>query len=78
MKTPQQTCAICGKSFSPQNLVPGETIREEIAAEILESHPDWSPEKLICKVDLSEFRSKYVHNLLESEKGELSTLEQEV
>jgi len=78
MKTPQKTCAICGKSFSQQDLVPGEVIRDEIAAEILKSHPDWSPEKLICKVDLSEFRGKYVHNLLESEKGELSTLEQEV
>lgn len=78
MKTLQKTCAICGKSFAPQNLVPGEIIREEIAAEILKSHPDWSAEQLICKVDLSKFRGKYVHDLLESEKGELSTLEQEV
>jgi len=77
-KTLQKTCAICGKLFPQQNLVPGEVIREEIAAEILKSHPDWSPDKLICKADLSEFRGKYVHNLLESEKGELSTLEQEV
>lgn len=78
MKNLQKTCAICGKSFSPQNIVPGEMIREEIAAEILKSYPDWSPEKLICKVDLSEFRGKFVHNLLETEKGELSSLEQEV
>lgn len=78
MKTLQKTCAICGKSFSPQNIVPGEIIREEIAAEILKSYPDWSSEKLICKGDLAEFRGQYVHNLLESEKGELSSLEQEV
>ncbi|WP_394708827.1 DUF1003 domain-containing protein [uncultured Desulfobulbus sp.] len=78
MKTLQKTCAICGKSYSLQNIVPGEIIREEIAAEILKSYPDWSSEKLICKVDLAEFRGKYVHNLLESEKGELSSLEQEV
>lgn len=78
MKTPQKTCAICGKSFSPHDIVPGEIVREEIAAEILKAYPEWSSEKLICKVDLSEFRGKYVHNLLESEKGELSSLEQEV
>jgi uncharacterized membrane protein len=78
MKTPQKTCAICGKSFPPHDIVPGEIVREEIAAEILKAYPEWSSEKLICKVDLSEFRGKYVHNLLESEKGELSSLEQEV
>jgi len=77
-KTLQKECAICGKSFSLRDIVPGEIIREEIAAEILKSYPDWSSEKLICKGDLAEFRGKYVHNLLETEKGELSFLEQEV
>jgi uncharacterized membrane protein len=76
--TLQRTCAICGKSFSPRNVISGELIRKEIAAEILKSHPDWSPEKFICKADLADFRGKYVHSLLESEKGELSSLEQEV
>ena len=76
--TPQRTCAICGKSFSPRNVTSGELIRKEIAAEILKSYPDWSPEKYICRADLTEFRGKYVHSLLESEKGELSSLEQEV
>ena len=76
--TLQRTCAICGKSFSPRNVISGELIRKEIAAEILKTHPDWSPEKFICRPDLAEFRGKYVHSLLESEKGELSSLEQEV
>lgn len=78
MKTPQKRCAVCGKSLPLHSLVPGELVREEIAAEILQSHPDWSPEKLICQADLAVFRGKYVHTLLESEKGELSSLEQEV
>ena len=55
MKNLQKTCAICGKPYSPQNIVPGEIIREEIAAEILKSYPDWSSEKLNCKGDLAEF-----------------------
>ena len=74
----QRTCAICGKSFSPRNVISGELIRKEIADEILRTHPDWSSDKYICKPDLGEFRGKYVHSLLESEKGELSSLEQEV
>jgi len=76
--TLQRTCAICGKSFSPHNLVSGEIVRKEITAEILKSFPDWSAGKFICRADLADFRGKYVHSLLESEKGELSYLEQEV
>jgi uncharacterized membrane protein len=76
--TPQRTCAICGKSFAPRNVVSGELIRKEIADEILKTHPDWSTEKYICKPDLADYRGKYVHSLLESEKGEVTSLEQEV
>jgi uncharacterized membrane protein len=72
------TCAICGKSFPPRNVVSGELIRKEIAAEIRKTSPEWSSEKFICRADLTEFRGKYVHSLLESERGELSSLEQEV
>ncbi len=74
----QNRCAICGKSFSPRSLVSGELVRQEIAEEILKAYPDWSPEKYICRADLAEFRGRYVHSLLESEKGELTSLEQEV
>lgn len=73
-----RTCAVCGKSFAARNVVPGELVRKELAAEILKSHPNWSSEKFICRADLAEFRGKYVHSLLESEKGELSELEHEV
>jgi uncharacterized membrane protein len=75
---PHRTCAICGKSFSPHNVVPGELVRKEIAAEILKSCPDWSADKYICRPDLTVFRGKYVHSLLESEKGELTSLEHQV
>ncbi|MEJ2362079.1 MAG: DUF1003 domain-containing protein [Gammaproteobacteria bacterium] len=73
-----KTCAICGKTFTAHHIVSGELVRKEIADEILKTHPDWSAEKYICRPDLAEFRDKYVHNLLESEKGELSSLEQDV
>ena len=76
--TPQRTCAICGKSFAARNVISGELIRKEIASEILKAHPEWSAEKFICRADLADFRGRYVHSLLESEKGELSSLEQQV
>jgi len=71
-------CAVCGKSFSTRDLVPGIAVRDVIANEILREHPDWSQEKFICRADLNRYRSTYVHNLLESEKGDLTTLEHEV
>jgi len=73
-----RTCAICGKSFASRNVVSGEIVRKELAAEILKSCPGWSADKFICRTDLAEVRGKYVHSLLESEKGELSSLEQDV
>jgi uncharacterized membrane protein len=73
-----QTCSICGKKFPMKDLVPGATIRDAVTAEILLEHPGWTAESVLCRRDLNTFRSRYVHNLLESEKGELTSLEQEV
>jgi len=76
--TPSQACAWCGKTFPQNKLVSGEIIRKEIAAEIRKTLPEWTPDKFICRPDLAQVRGHYVHALLESEKGELSSLEQEV
>ena len=76
--TPSRTCAVCGKSFPPRGVVSGEIVRAEIAGEILKHTPEWAPDKFICRADLADMRTRYVHSLLESERGELSTLEDEV
>jgi len=73
-----KVCAICGKSLAPRDLIPGIAVRDVIASEILLDHADWSQEKWICRTDLNRYRSQYVHRLLESEKGDLTSLEQEV
>jgi len=71
-------CAICTKNFSARDLVPGIAVRDIVAKEIMRDHPEWSAENSICRPDLNKYRAKYVHSLLESEKGELTSLEQEV
>lgn len=71
-------CAVCGKTIPKNQLVSGTSVRREIAGEILKSHPNWSNEAFICRPDLNLFRGRYVHALVESEKGELSALEHEV
>ncbi len=77
-ETSQRACAICGKAFPASNVIAGELIREEIAAHIRRTYPEWSPDKFICQADLTTLRSRYVQSLLESEKGELTSLEREV
>jgi len=71
-------CAVCGKTFSAAALVSGETIRDAVAREILKDHPGWTTESFVCRPDLNRYRARYVHSLLESERGELSSLEREV
>lgn len=73
-----RTCAICGRPFGARNVVPGEIVRKELAEEILKTCPDWSPASFICRADLAQARGRYVRSLLESERGELSALEQDV
>jgi uncharacterized membrane protein len=73
-----KVCGICGKTFSLRDLVPGTALRDVVAQQILHDYPDWSQEKFICRPDLNRYRGEYVNSLLESEKGELTTLENEV
>ena len=74
----RRVCGVCGKTFLTRELVPSEAVREVVLKEIVRDHPDWKPGSFICRPDLARYRAKYVHSLLESEKGELTTLEQEV
>jgi uncharacterized membrane protein len=74
----QFQCTVCGKTFAAWQVVPGDMVRDSISDEIRKTFPDWGPDKYICRSDLAIFRARYVHSLLESEKGELTSLEREV
>jgi uncharacterized membrane protein len=71
-------CAVCGKDFQQRQVVSGAAVRDSITELILVEHPDWSPDEFICHADLSRYNANYVEALIASEKGELSSLEQEV
>jgi hypothetical protein len=77
-KKDDHVCAICGKTFAQRDLVSGALVRDVITNEIVNDHPEWSSDSIICKVDLAAYRAKYVPSLLQSEKGELTVLEHEV
>lgn len=71
-------CNICGKTKARSRMMPAALVRNAVAEQIKRSHPDWKPEGYICSSDLNQFRMQYIQNLLESEKGELTTLDHDV
>jgi uncharacterized membrane protein len=73
---PRPRCAICGKEA--RAAMRFDAVRPEIASLIAADHPDLKPGDLICEHHVDDYRTRYVANLLESERGELSELEKQV
>ena|SRR3990167_407998 len=68
-------CFHCQKSYAPDFLISGEVIRSGVAEIIKKRNPAWTPSNLICLSCLNLFRSEYIEDALEEEKGELSQLD---
>jgi uncharacterized membrane protein len=71
-------CQICKKPKKTTEVVPAELIRTPLVETIRKTHPDWSTDGFICIPDLNQFRARYVEDVLERDKGELSALEEQV
>jgi len=71
-------CSICGKTKARSMMMPAALVRNAVAEQIKASYPEWKAEGYICLNDLNRFRMKFIQNLLESEKGDLTLLDQEV
>ncbi len=77
-KNEQHACVICGNIFPRQELVRCGSIRENILNRIFGDQTTWTPDDFICKHDLTKFGADHVKLLLESEKGELQNIEENV
>lgn len=71
-------CFECGKSFPVDALTAGELVRPAVAEIIKKRRPDWTSSAMLCAECLNLFRSEYVEDALEDERGELSRLDLEV
>jgi uncharacterized membrane protein len=71
-------CNICGKTKARSMMMPAALVRSAVAEQIKNAYPDWKAEGYVCLSDLNQFRMHYIQNLLESEKGELTTLDHDV
>ncbi|MEZ6131422.1 MAG: DUF1003 domain-containing protein [Planctomycetaceae bacterium] len=77
-RTSLQECRICHRSFPLSAMMPGEMVRPVVSELILAEHPDWTNEGYLCLSDLNRYRGQYVQKVLETEQGELTSLEDEV
>lgn len=71
-------CPICSKEKKSNESMLGELVRNPVVEVIQKDNPSWSRDNVICLHCLNQYRAKYVANVLETEKGELSKLEEEV
>ena len=72
------TCQICRTAKRRAETLPAELVRPALVETIRKQHPDWSPDGFICTADLNRFRDLHVRDLLETEKGEITALEESV
>jgi uncharacterized membrane protein len=73
----KQVCQICGAGGNAE-LHPGVFVRPAIGELIRRDAGFWDENGWICIKDLQRFRHKFVEEVLETERGELTTLEREV
>jgi uncharacterized membrane protein len=71
-------CQICREPKQQDEIVPAQSVPEPIAELIRKEYPAWSSSGYICRADLDRFRARYVEEVLEKEKGELASLEEDV
>ncbi len=72
------TCQICGETKPAHLNVAGSLIRPALQEMIQRQKPDWTPERFICVACLNSFRTEFVREQMEKERGEISAIEQEV
>lgn len=71
-------CSICRRGKRPSQTVIGELVYPSIFSLVQKKHPDFNAQSVICQSCLDHFRAEYVEDVLETERGELTAIEQEV
>jgi len=78
VKSVLRTCQLCGRAVPDSQAVLGDALRPSVVEEIVRDHPDWTNDAWICRDDLRRYRVRRIESVLESERGELSSLDREV
>jgi len=71
-------CPVCQQQKPVRDAVHGDAVHPPVAELIARSSPSWTREQSLCLPCLNRFRTEYVADALEAQKGELSALEADV
>ncbi len=71
-------CPICNQTKPDSEHRSAELVYSPISALIKNDHPDWGPDHSVCLSCLNKYRTEYVEDLLENQRGDLSSIEDEV
>jgi uncharacterized membrane protein len=72
------TCAICGDTLPAAKSLAVATLRPSLIERIRQDHPGVPADGNLCFHHVTDYRAKYVAELLRKERGELSDLDREV
>ncbi len=74
----QGQCIVTGKTFPQEQLVPGISIRKNIADFIRQDYPDFNEDSFINQSSLQDYRKKYLQSIIEKETGEAVKVEKDM
>ncbi len=71
-------CLVCQHDFEEDDIFPIQLMRPQLVDEGRKLYPSWKDDGHVCMDDLRKIRASRISRLLQADKGELSSLEQEV
>ncbi len=71
-------CQLCATAHPIASMVAGAAIRHPVAERIRADHPDFDTDRYVCQPCNARYRAEYVRSLLEEDRGELSSLDEQV
>jgi len=69
---------MCHRDFPKLAMIAGGAVRQAVAERMRAANPQFDPAGYVCAECNAEYRAAYVRSLLEEEKGELSSLDEQV
>ena len=72
------TCPVCGEQRPAATAVHGAMVRAPLVELIHKQKPGWTSDDALCTTCLNRLRAEYVEDVLEDERGSLSSLETRV